>query len=171
MEETNALSELGEWKDCIGYPIYQISSTGAFMNKRTLKILKHFRHKGSDNICVTLYRRGQPGEVLSVKLLLILNFGEDAVLPEVVYKNDKTTELGPPKPKKSNNSTKIASNEGHLDENGFCKFCGWNSAFPESHIIFSGGGESCKYIKGLCKKKQKPYGTFLVKADPLWDMI
>ena len=96
MEETNVLSELGEWKDCIGYPLYQLSSTGVFMNKRTLKILKHFRHKDSDDICVTLYRRGQQGEVMSVKLLLLLHFGEDAVLPEVVYKNDKTTELAPP---------------------------------------------------------------------------
>ncbi len=96
MEETNALSELGERRDCNGYPLYQISSTGAFMNKRTLKILKHFRHDVSDNICVTLYRRGKPGEVLSVQLLLILNFGEDAVLPEVVYKSVKTTELAPP---------------------------------------------------------------------------
>ena len=48
------MSELGEWKDVLCYPNYQISSTGAFMNKRTLKILKHFRHKDSDEICVTL---------------------------------------------------------------------------------------------------------------------
>ena len=100
------------------------------MNKRTLKILKHFRHKGSDNICVTLYRRGQPGEVLSVKMLLILNFGEDAVLPEVVYKNDKTTELAPPKkPTTTTSKTKPAT------------------------------------------RKQKPYGTFLVKADPAWNTL
>ncbi len=95
MEETNALSELGEWTDCIAYPLYSISSTGVFMNKRTLKILKHFRHKDSDEPSVTLYRRGQSGDVLSVKLLLILHFGPDATLPEVVYKNDKTTELAP----------------------------------------------------------------------------
>ena len=40
----DAMSELGEWKDVEGYPNYQISSTGAFMNKRTLKMLKHFVH-------------------------------------------------------------------------------------------------------------------------------
>ena len=44
-EETNPLSELGVWKDVLAYPLYQISSAGAFMNKRTLKMLKHFRHK------------------------------------------------------------------------------------------------------------------------------
>ena len=173
MEEPNALSKLGEWKDCIGYPLYSISSTGVFMNKRTLKILKHFRHKDSDEPAVTLYISGKSGHVLSVDGLLKTNFGPDATLPEVVYTNDKTTELGPPRPEKRNNLIKKASNEGHLDENGFCKFCGWNSAFPESHIIFSGDGRLCKYIKGICKKKQKPYGTFLVKesADRYWDMI
>ena len=86
------------------------------MNKRTLKILKHFRHKDSDDICITLYRRGKKGDVLSVKLLLLFHFGKDAVLPEVLYKNDKTTDLAPPK--KNNN-------EGHLYDDGFCKFCGW----------------------------------------------
>ena len=85
------------------------------MNKRTLKILKHFRHKGSDNICVTLYRRGQPGEVLSVKMLLILNFGEDAVLPEVVYKNDKTTELAPPEETNNNKQNETSNkNRDHM---------------------------------------------------------
>ena len=161
MEEPNVLSKLGEWKDCIGYPLYQLSSTGLFMNKRTLKILKHFRHNDSDDICITLYRRGKQGEVLSVKLLLILNFGEDAVLPEVVYKNDKTTELGPPKPKKSNNSTKIASNEGHLDENGFCKFCGWSSAFPESHIIFLVTGNRANTSRASARKNRNHMGRFL----------
>ena len=166
MEETNVLSELGEWKDCIGYPLYSISSTGVFMNKRTLKILKHFRHKDSDEPAVTLYISGKSGHVLSVDGLLKTNFGPDATLPEVVYTNDKTTELGPPRPEKRNNLIKKASNEGHLDENGFCKFCRWNSAFPESHIIFS------RNCKGICKKKQKPYGTFLVKesANRYWDM-
>ncbi len=50
------MSELGEWKDCIAYPNYQISSTGAFMNKRTLKMLKHFRHQEGNGPSVTLYR-------------------------------------------------------------------------------------------------------------------
>ena len=95
MEETDPLSELGEWKDVLAYTNYQISSTGAFMNKRTLKILKHFRHKDSDEICVTLYRFGK-GDVLSVKLLLRIHFGEEAILPEVVYKNDKITEVALP---------------------------------------------------------------------------
>ena len=136
MEETNVLSELGEWKDCIGYPLYSISSTGVFMNKRTLKILKHFRHKDSDEPAVTLYISGKSGHVLSVDGLLKTNFGPDATLPEVLYTNDKTTELGPPKPEKTITRT----------------------------------------------KKQKPYGTFLVKesagrywdkkesTNPLWDM-
>ncbi len=95
MEETNVLSELGEWKDCIGYPLYSISSTGVFMNKRTLKILKHFRHKDSDESSVTLYISGKSGHVLSVDGLLKTSLGPDATLPEVVYKNDKTTELAP----------------------------------------------------------------------------
>ena len=96
MEEPNALSELGEWKDCIGYPLYSISSTGVFMNKRTLKILKHFRHKDSDEPAVTLYISGKSGHVLSVDGLLKTNFGPDATLPEVVYKNDKITEVALP---------------------------------------------------------------------------
>ncbi len=101
MEEPNALSELGEWKDCVGYPLYSISSTGVFMNKRTLKILKHFRHKDSDEPAVTLSISGKSGHVLSVDGLLKTNFGPDATLPEVVYTNDKTTELGPPRPEKT----------------------------------------------------------------------
>ena len=48
------MSELGEWKDAKCYPNYQISSAGAFMNKRTLKMLKHFLHKDSDRPAVTL---------------------------------------------------------------------------------------------------------------------
>ncbi len=95
MEETDPLSEFGEWKDFLAYTNYQISSVGAFMNKRTLKILKHFRHKDSDEICVTLYRFGER-DVLSVKLLLRLHIGEEAILPEVVYNNDKITEVALP---------------------------------------------------------------------------
>ena len=100
MEETDPLSELGEWKDVLAYTNYQISSTGAFMNKRTLKILKHFRHKDSDEICVTLYRFGK-GDVLSVKLLLRTHFGEEAILPQVIYHHDVITEFAPPEPKKT----------------------------------------------------------------------
>ena len=135
MEEPNALSELGEWKDCIGYPLYSISSTGVFMNKRTLKILKHFRHKDSDEPSVTLYRFGN-GSVLSVDGLLKTNFGPDATLPEVVYTNDKTTELGPPRPEKTITHPKKPTR------------------------------------KPTTTKKQKPYGTFLVKesANRYWDM-
>ena len=135
MEEPNALSELGEWKDCIGYPLYSISSTGVFMNKRTLKILKHFRHKDSDEPSVTLYISGKSGHVLSVDGLLKTNFGPDATLPEVVYTNDKTTELGPPRPDKTITHLK-------------------------------------KPTRKPTTKKQKPYGTFLVKesANRYWDM-
>ena len=100
MEETDPLSELGEWKDVVAYPNYQISSTGAFMNKRTLKILKHFLRKESDEASVTLYRFGK-GDVLSVDWLLKVHFGIDATLPEVIYKNNKITELAPPEPKKT----------------------------------------------------------------------
>ena len=43
MNTVDALSELGERTDVKGFPNYRISSKGAVMNKRTLKILKHFR--------------------------------------------------------------------------------------------------------------------------------
>ena len=52
----NTLSELGEWKDVQFYPMYKISSTGAVMNKRTLKILKHNLPKETRAPSVTLYR-------------------------------------------------------------------------------------------------------------------
>ena len=101
MEETlennlDTMSELGEWKDVLCYPNYQISSTGAFMNKRTLKILKHFRHLDSEKPAVTLYRVGK-GHVLDVQQLLLVHFGEDAVLPKVNYFSHKLTEIAPPK--------------------------------------------------------------------------
>ena len=93
MEETlDPMSELGEWKDCIAYPNYQISSTGAFMNKRTLKILKHFRHKDSQEASITLYRKGK-GYILSVDWLLKVHFGVNATLPEVLYKNHRLIEV------------------------------------------------------------------------------
>ena len=94
----NAMSELGDWKDCIAYPNYQISSTGAFMNKRTLKMLKHFVHVQGNGPVVTLYREGK-GEVLIVKALLEDHFGAEAVLPAVSYFSHKFTELAPPKAK------------------------------------------------------------------------
>ena len=92
------MSELGEWKDVVAYPNYQINNEGAFMNKRTLKMLKHFRHKDSARPAVTLYRGGK-GDVLDVQMLLILHFGENAVLPKVNYFSHTLTEIAPPKAK------------------------------------------------------------------------
>ena len=92
------MSELGEWKDVNGFPNCQISSTGAFMNKRTLNMLKHFRHKDSDEVCVTLYRMWK-ANILSVKRLLTIHFGEDADLPEVVYRNHKLVKVTIPSQK------------------------------------------------------------------------
>ena len=94
------MSELGDWKDVHGYPNYQINNEGAFMNKRTLKMLKHFLHKDSDRPVVTLYRGGK-GDVLDVQMLLFLHFGPEAVLPKVFYHHDVVTELAPPKAKKT----------------------------------------------------------------------
>ena len=104
MQETNIMSELGDWKDVEAYPNYQISSTGAFMNKRTLKMLKHFVHVHGNGPVVTLYREGK-GEVLSVKALLKDHFGADAVLPAVSYFSHKFTELAPPKAKAKSKKT------------------------------------------------------------------
>ena len=101
----NAMSELGEWKDVEAYPNYKISSTGAFMNKRTLKMLKHFVHVHGNGPVVTLYREGK-GEVLSVKALLKDHFGADAELPAVSYFSHKFTELAPPKAKAKAKSKK-----------------------------------------------------------------
>ena len=92
------MSDLGDWKDVEGYPNYQINNEGAFMNKRTLKMLKHFLHKDSDRPAVTLYRGGK-GDVLDVQLLLAIHFGGDAVLPEVNYFSHTLTEIAPPKAK------------------------------------------------------------------------
>ena len=99
------MSELGDWKDVEAYPNYQMSSTGAFMNKRTLKILKHFRHKDSARPAVTLYREGK-GDVLDVQMLLILHFGPEAVLPKVSYPYHTLTEIAPPKAKAKAKSKK-----------------------------------------------------------------
>ena len=99
------MSELGDWKDVEAYPNYQISSTGAFMNKRTLKMLKHFVHVHGHGPVVTLYREGK-GAVLSVKALLKDHFGADAELPAVSYFSHKFTELAPPKAKAKAKSKK-----------------------------------------------------------------
>ena len=92
------MSELGDWKDVECYPNYQINNEGAFMNKRTLKMLKHFLHKDSDRPVVTLYRGGK-GDVLDVQMLLFLHFGPEAVLPKVNYFSHTLTEIAPPKAK------------------------------------------------------------------------
>ena len=97
MEETDIMSELGEWKDCIAYPNYQISSTGAFMNKRTLKMLKHFVHVHGHGPVVTLYRGGK-GDVISVEALLKDHFGSEAELPKVHYFTHTFTEVAPSLP-------------------------------------------------------------------------
>ena len=100
MQETDIMSELGEWKDCIAYPNYKISSTGAFVNKRTLKMLKHFIHKDSDKPAVTLYRGGK-GDVRDVDLMLKIHFADHASLPQAEYHHEKITELLPQKKTKS----------------------------------------------------------------------
>ena len=92
------MSELGDWKDVEGYPNYQINNEGAFMNKRTLKMLKHFVHVHGHGPVVTLYRGGK-GDVLSVEALLKDHFGSEAVLPKVNYFTHTFTELAPPKAK------------------------------------------------------------------------
>ena len=94
----NAMSELGEWKDVKGYPNYQINNEGAFMNKRTLKMLKHFVHVHGHGPVVTLYRGGK-GDVMSVEALLKDHFGSEAVLHKVDYFTNKFTEIAPPKAK------------------------------------------------------------------------
>ena len=98
------MSELGDWKDVEAYPNYKISSTCAFMNKRTLKMLKHFVHVHGNGPVVTLYREGK-GAVLSVKALLKDHFGADAELPAVSYFSHKFTELAPPKAKAKSKKT------------------------------------------------------------------
>ena len=87
----DALSELGEWTDVKGYLNCRISSNGAVMNKRTLKILKHFRYASTQEPCATLYRKGE-GNILSVESLLSEHF-PDASLPQVIYKKHKITEV------------------------------------------------------------------------------
>jgi hypothetical protein len=92
METNNSLSELGEWKNVECYPNYRISSTGAVMNKRTLKILKHFRYEATQEPSVTLYRAGI-SEVLSVRELLQEHFpGVTVAEPERKFKKGKFTQ-------------------------------------------------------------------------------
>ena len=33
-----------------------------------------------------------------------------------------------------------------FNEDGFCKYCGWESGFEECHILYC-GGEGCEYIR------------------------
>ena len=82
LNTVDALSELGEWSDVKGYPNYRISSNGAVMNKRALKILKHFRYATTQEPSVTLYRKGH-GEILSVDQLVLdtFFFEGDPLLP------------------------------------------------------------------------------------------
>ena len=92
METNNSLSELGEWKNVECYPNYRISSTGAVMNKRTLKILKHFRYEATQEPSVTLYRAGM-SEVLSVRELLQEHFPNATLAePERKFKKGKFTQ-------------------------------------------------------------------------------
>ena len=88
MINPDPLSELGEWKQVIAYPNYKISSAGAFMSKRTLKILKHFRYEATQESSVTLYRAGV-GDVLRVQELFKQHF-PGAMLTEPIYKKHKT---------------------------------------------------------------------------------
>ena len=72
--------------------MYKISSTGAVMNKRTLKILKHFLYETPlmkcKAPCVTLYR-AKVGMVLPVQELLDEHF-PGAKMLEPTYKRHKT---------------------------------------------------------------------------------
>jgi hypothetical protein len=114
------MSELGDWKDVECYPNYQINNEGAFMNKRTLKMLKHFIHKDSNRPAVTLYRNGK-GDVLDVQMLLILHFGPEAVLPKVNYFTHTLTEIAPPKAKNKPHTKKPLTLYG-IRSNFFCSY-------------------------------------------------
>ncbi len=90
MNAVDALSERGEWKEVVAYPNYKISIMGAVLNKRTLKILKHFRYAAAEEASVTLYRTGK-GDILSVDWLLKVHFGVNATLPDVLYNTTPKT--------------------------------------------------------------------------------
>ncbi len=66
----------------------------AVLNKRILKILKHFSYAATEEASVSLYRKGV-GDILSVESLLKDHFGENATLPEVLWKNHKIEEVAP----------------------------------------------------------------------------
>ena len=112
--------KLGEWKDVHCYPNYQISSTGAFMNRRTLKMLKHFVHVHGHGPVVTLYRGGK-GDVISVEALLKDHFGSEAELPKVHYFTHTFTEIAPPKAKTKPYKKKPSTIFG-TQSNFFCSY-------------------------------------------------
>ncbi len=90
------------------------------MNKRTLKMLKHFLHKDSDKPAVTLYRGGK-GDVLDVDWLLKVHFGPEAELPKVFYHSAVVTELAPPKAKNKPHKKKPFTLFG-TQSNFFCSY-------------------------------------------------
>ena len=47
-----------------------------------------------------------------------------------------------------NNQDKI-----NFDEEGFCNYCGWNSCYKDSHIIYCGYG-NCEFIKKIYGEKK-----------------
>ena len=50
---------------------------------------------------------------------------------------------------------KVVTKESPYDEDGFCKYCNWNSCYGESHIVYCGYG-NCVYI-------QEKYGVLQLK--------
>ena len=42
------------------------------------------------------------------------------------------------------NNNEQTLKEDPCDDYGFCKYCGWNSCYPESHIRY--GNRGCDYI-------------------------
>ena len=67
--------------------MYKISSTGAVMNKRTSKILKHFLPKETNEPSVTLYRC-KMGDVIAVQDILNQHFpGAELAMP--AYKKQR----------------------------------------------------------------------------------
>jgi len=49
----------------------------------------------------------------------------------------------------------VVTKESPYDEDGFCKYCNWNSCYGESHIVYCGYG-NCVYI-------QEKYGVLQLK--------
>jgi len=56
---------------------------------------------------------------------------------------------------KDDETANILVEENPYDEDGFCKYCGWNSCYPNSHIEYCGYG-NCVYI-------QEKYGVLHLK--------